>query len=120
MAAVWVPESDDEVWSLKRGMRMEQKAFRALHTLPTPWWVIAVLETETCSGDDCNGVDLLVYTKYGLVALQIKSSYTGLKHHRRKYPGVPCVVVRPGDNLLTTRRNLLKAVSECIEKNKPL
>jgi len=39
--------------------------------------------------------------------LQIKSSWSGFKKARENYPEVPCVVIEPGDPIVTIMANIL-------------
>ncbi len=114
--AVWIPQND--IQSYKRGMRMEVKAFNALYRYPTPWWIVAVLGVDPYSELDHQGIDLLVFTKYGdePVPLQIKSSKMGAEDHWSKHPEIPCVVVSPNDSVYKVRKRLVRTISSFINK----
>lgn len=93
----------------ERGQLNEKKVLDAFvgfenRTFLVPVWFHGIsMGTEE---EDCAGIDLKVSTDVGLIALQVKSSYTGL-HKFMTHPAydgdIAVVVIRPKDTSQTIR-----------------
>lgn len=93
----------------QKGLMNEHKALCALKLLPHPWIISARKATRE---EDGRGIDIVCETVDGTMPLQVKSSWNGMKHHRRKYPDIPCIVVRPSYGLAKIQDHILKVLKE--------
>lgn len=76
-----------------RGMESERRFFEAVHNhrITLPKGVHKIVRAIT--HEDMNNVDAWMYTKYGRLPIQIKSSLCGKRKHRGAYPHLHAVVI---------------------------
>ena len=79
--------------ALARGAETERRFFEAVHNYPMnlPAGVFKI--ERSTPQEDAKGVDAWMYTKYGRLPIQIKSSLCGKRKHRGAYPHLHAVVI---------------------------
>lgn len=87
----------------ERGLSSESRlglaVSRALEQGNLPKWLSGFQKPS--AKEDAKGIDGWAVTDVDKIPIQVKSSKTGAKRAKAKYPEIPILIVRPGDTEAT-------------------